>query len=104
MGDSYSLTAGYLHSIKGTMAKDRRSLRRFPGRKRIGRQRRNSAQRPSDVAPVPHAARKLALAIASAEFVDPNCLQSAFQSDQEMLLRSFEYDRSHASVPCTLYS
>lgn len=71
------------------MAVDRRALRKFPGRKRVGRHRR----RTPSVVPAPSVADRLGLAICSRQLVDADIMQKAFEYDQAALLRTFVADR-----------
>lgn len=68
------------------MAVDRRALRRYPGRKRIGRRR--TAQ------PPPWSwIKQLGLAVSSAELLSAEHLQKTFEYDQSEFLRAFVADR-----------
>jgi hypothetical protein len=71
------------------MAVDRRALRRFPGRKRVGRHRRRT---PLEI-PLPSVAERLGFAVSFRQVVDADTMRKNFEYDQETLLRTFVADR-----------
>jgi len=71
------------------MTVDRRALRKFPARKRVGRRRR---VQPSTI-PASSVGMRLGLAVSYRQLVDADTLQKAFEYDQAELLRAFVADR-----------
>lgn len=71
------------------MAVDRRALRKYPGRKRVGRRRRVQACAiPAASVPV-----LLGLAVSYKQLVDADTLRSSFEYDPMEFLRVFAADR-----------
>lgn len=80
------------------MAVDRRALRKFPGRKRVGGRRRrpNPSTRQEDrgvVHPVQSVAERLGFAVSYKQLVDADTLLKAFEYDQAKLFRAIIADR-----------